>query len=68
MDEQDPRTMPGLLPPRPRGPLGLFRRFGEGLEDLDRGLQRWLSVRRWERNERLRRELQQLQEDRDRHS
>jgi len=54
MDNHDPRTMPGLLPPRAVGPLGWFRRFGELLEDLDRGLQRWNNHRRWEHNERVR--------------
>lgn len=35
MDNHDPRTMPGLLPPRAIGPLGWFRRFGELLEEHD---------------------------------
>jgi hypothetical protein len=66
MDEPDPRTIPGYAPPRQRGPLGWFRRFGEALEDLDRGLQRWLTQRRWQRHEKVRRQVQRLQQQNDR--
>jgi hypothetical protein len=46
--------------------LGWFRRFGEALEDLDRGLQRWLTQRRWQRHEKVRRQVQRLQQQNDR--
>ncbi|MCS5700091.1 hypothetical protein NZK32_13690 [Cyanobium sp. FGCU-52] len=50
MDELNPRCIPGYRPRRYRGLLGLFRRFAEALEDVDRALQRWLTHRRWQRN------------------
>ena len=65
MDNHDPRMMPGLLPPHAVGPLGWFRRFGELLENLDRGLKRLLNHRRWEHNERLREQMQQMLQEHD---
>jgi hypothetical protein len=65
MDEPDPRTIPDYRASGQRGLLSWFRRFAEALENLDRGLQRWLTQRRWQRHEQVRRQVQRLQQEND---
>ena len=65
MDDLDPRSVPGYYPPRYKGLLGMFRRFGDALESLDRNMQRWRVDRRIARDLRERQRSQKQQPSKD---